>query len=499
MPRIPRDRIPDSTLLLLREGYRFLPNRFRRHKSNIFRTRLALKRTFCVSGPEAAEMFYTPDRFAREGAMPPTARLLQDKGSVQMLEGEEHRHRKAMFMHLMTEEGIEGLLEISGRLWAQRIEEWSGLDRIVLLDEIEHLLCAATCEWAGLRLSENSLSRRTIEFSAMLSSSAMVGPDAVRATLLRERSRLWARKVIRDVRSGRRSVRDTSPLSIIARHRDEDRELLPAKIAAVELINVLRPIVAVARYIVCTAHALELYPENRVLVANRDGKNIDSFTNEIRRWYPFFPFIGGIAQESFTWRDHQFRKGDRVLLDIYGTNRDRRYWDRADEFRPTRFDEWDENPFAFIPQGGGDYGTTHRCPGDGITTALMKQAATIFARDITYRVPPQDLSISLRIIPTQPASGFIITDVRRRFCLWLGEIQHQLLTIQIDPLQFQPVDVQVGVDRVLDRVTQRAWRKDLLNNSAVATHVRQFQSSTRPYNRRKPVRSGCVGDLEGQH
>jgi fatty-acid peroxygenase len=146
-----------------------------------------------------------------------------------------------------------------------------------------------------------------------------------------------------------------------------------------------------------------------------DNDQSEWFVQEVRRWYPFFPFIGGITLESFTWRDHQFQKGDWVTLDIYGTNRDRKSWDDADAFRPTRFREWDENHFTFIPQGAGNHDTTHRCPGEWITIALMKQAATIFVRDISYRVPPQDLSISLRSIPTQPASGFIITDVRRRF------------------------------------------------------------------------------------
>jgi fatty-acid peroxygenase len=56
-----------------------------------------------VTGEDAARMFYTPDRFTRVGAMPIiTAKLLQDFGSVQMLDGAPFRHRKSMFMTLVA-------------------------------------------------------------------------------------------------------------------------------------------------------------------------------------------------------------------------------------------------------------------------------------------------------------------------------------------------------------------------------------------------------------
>ncbi|MER8545794.1 hypothetical protein [Mesorhizobium sp. M0684] len=88
----------DSTLALLREGYDFISARCRRMNTDIFATRLMLRPAICVRGAEAAEMFYGGDHFTRIGAMPQTTlRLLQDKGSVQALDGAAHRHRKARF------------------------------------------------------------------------------------------------------------------------------------------------------------------------------------------------------------------------------------------------------------------------------------------------------------------------------------------------------------------------------------------------------------------
>lgn len=133
---------------------------------------------------------------------------------------------------------------------------------------------------------------------------------------------------------------------------------------------------------------------------------------EVRRFYPFFPVIGGRVQQAFRWRGHQFPRGRWVLLDLYATNHDPRAWERPEEFRPQRFHGWRGSPFAFIPQGGGDHHTNHRCAGEWVTIAVLEVIVGALAREMTYRVPPQDLRVSLRRIPAIPRSGFVIEDVR---------------------------------------------------------------------------------------
>lgn len=413
MTGIPHDRLPDSSLMLVRDGYQFIPKRVRKYKSDIFSTRLMLRRAICVSGTEAAEMFYQPDRFTRIGALPPhTVRLLTDKGSVQMLDGEEHRHRKAMFMNMMTPESIASLLDLADTAWQEQIPVWAKQGRVVLLDEVERLLCRVVIRWVGLDVPETSLDRRTDEFSAMVAQSGRVGPDVVRALLLRQRCELWGRRIIRGVRSGRIPTPKDSPLDVVARHHDLSGRRLPAKVATVELINLLRPIVAVARFIVFEAHALERHPDSRRYAASSNDQEVEWFVQEVRRFFPFFPFIGGIARESFDWQGHTFQPGDWVFLDIYGTNRDGRTWARPDEFDSGRFRNQDPGVFRMIPQGGGDHFGMHRCAGEWLTIALMKQAARIFTRGMAYTVPAQDLSIDLGTMPAQPSSGFIMSDIR---------------------------------------------------------------------------------------
>ena len=81
---IPKDHSLGSSFRLLHsEGYEFVSKRCRRFGTDIFSTRILLRKAVCMQGAEAAEQFYSPGRFTRRGAMPQFAlRLLQDYGSV---------------------------------------------------------------------------------------------------------------------------------------------------------------------------------------------------------------------------------------------------------------------------------------------------------------------------------------------------------------------------------------------------------------------------------
>ncbi|MGI8725350.1 MAG: hypothetical protein ACR2J1_08375 [Methyloceanibacter sp.] len=94
----------------------------------------------------------------------------------------------------------------------------------------------------------------------MIEASGSIGPRNWRAQWLRGRCERWARDIIEDVRSGKLRYDPTAPVRVIAEHREPDGSFLTTDAAVVELINVLRPTVAVARFIVFIALALHEYP-----------------------------------------------------------------------------------------------------------------------------------------------------------------------------------------------------------------------------------------------
>lgn len=406
---VPRTRSFDSTLKLLSDGYPFIQRRCAELDTDVFSTHLMGRRAICVSGHEAARMFWQPGRFTRRGALPPTTlMLLQDFGSAETLDGDEHRHRKAMMMSLQTPADRARMAAIAQEEWRAHFSLWPARRGVSLFDEAESVLCAAACRWAGIPASHIDHPRLTREFSAMIDGAGNAFRRTLQGLLLRSRTERWAKDLVAAVRAGQLAPQPDSPLAVIARHRDRDERPLPLDIAANELINVLRPVVAVGRFVVFGAHAMHEHPEWRPRIATGDGAVLTAFAQEVRRFYPFFPAVGGRVLDAFDWRGLHFAEGSWVLFDMHGTNHDPRLWPEPQRFRPERFMGWQSDGFDLVPQGGGDYLTGHRCPGEAMTVDLVKSALHLLASEVVYTVPRQDLTISLSRMPTMPASRFQI-------------------------------------------------------------------------------------------
>ena len=415
-PRTPPRLGLDSTLPLLREGYPFILNRVRRRGVPVFRTRLLLRPAICLSGAEAAELFYSHAAFSRVGAAPGRIqKTLFGQGGVQGLDGEEHRCRKHMFMALMGSERLDDLEARFTAEWRRAQEDWAARGRVVLFPAAERILCRAVCGWAGVPLPEEEVEQRTEQLSAMIEGSGAVGPRHWRGRRARSRAERWARELVERARAGELDPPERSALAVVALHTDPEEQRLDPDVAAVELLNVLRPTVAVARYIAFLAHALHRYPEHAAELEDADDAARERFVHEVRRLYPFFPFAAAVLREPVTWNGYHLPEGPRVLLDLYGTNRDGSVWEDPDRFDPGRFRDRQISPFTLIPQGGGDHSTDHRCPGEWITIRLMKQSLRLLTAEMGYRLAPdQDLAIDLTRIPAIPESRVVLEDVHYR-------------------------------------------------------------------------------------
>jgi fatty-acid peroxygenase len=403
MPRL------ENGLLLLAKGYGWLPDKRRASGRRTVPTRLGGMPAYGIEGPDAARFLYDEDHVRRAHAIPePVQGTLFGKGAVHALDGQEHRVRKAMFVALlMREDGIDSLVQRTTGAWDNAAAQWARRDRIVLFDEAARVLAGSVSRWAGVPVTDDEVPGLARDLVAMVDGFATGGPRHWRARRARGRLERWLGRLVDDVRTGAVTVSEGSAVEVVANHRDADGGQLEPRVAAVELLNILRPTTAVAWFMAFSAHALIRWPESRQRLVEGDAAYAEAFAHEVRRFYPFAPFIGGRAPRAVEWDGERIPKNAMVLLDLYGQNHDADLWGDPYAFRPERFLGRDIGAFELVPQGGGDPRTNHRCPGEQLTVALLSALAARLAR-LQFDVPEQDLTISLSRIPAKPTSGVVL-------------------------------------------------------------------------------------------
>jgi fatty-acid peroxygenase len=401
----------DDTVGLATDGYAWLPALRRRAGRQVVRTRVMGQPAVGLCGPEAARFFYDETNVRRHTAIPePVLGTLFGKGAVHTLDGPAHRVRKAMFLSLMSPDGIDRLVECTEAAWDAAAESWAG--PVVLFDEASLVLTRAVCRWAGVPLREDEVASTAADLVAMVDGFATLGARHWRARRARGRLERRFAELVRLVRDGSAQAPPGSAVAAVATHRDADGQPLDPRTAAVELLNVVRPTVAVCWFVAFAGHALHRWPEYRAPLRSGDDEAAEAFVHELRRFYPFAPFLGGRAGRDVSFDGVQIPAGALVLLDVFGQNHDPGLWEDPYSFNPHRFAGRPIGTFELIPQGGGDPRTGHRCPGEWITIALLKALVRRLAA-LDYGVPEQDLTISLRRMPARLASGFQLTPAGR--------------------------------------------------------------------------------------
>jgi fatty-acid peroxygenase len=403
---LPRDYLPDSSLALALDPYRFISGRRRSLSSDLFACRLMLRRAICIGGPGAARLFYDASCFRRAGVVPsPVRHTLLGEGGVHGLDAADHRHRKAMFLSFMGPACIPAFDAIASR----HFQSFASVPRrhIAVLDETRCILFRAVMEWACIPFAEQEVSSRSSDLIAMVDGFGSLGPRHWRGRRARQRSEQWVRKILDHVRTGRLHPQQGSALHTIAFHQERDGAPLDLKVAAVELLNVIRPMMAAAFFVELAAAALLVHPylKDQLL---KDGTALDNFVQEVRRFTPFTPLLGAEACREVEWQGCVIPAGTLTILDVYGIHRDERIWPGAEAFDPGRFAGGEDHTYSLLQQGGGEHAAGHRCAGEWLTIAALKGAARRLAT-LNYTADVADLSYNLKRVPSRLREPLEIT------------------------------------------------------------------------------------------
>lgn len=245
-------------------------------------------------------------------------------------------------------------------------------------------------------------------------SSAVTNPAThIKGVDNRKKSEKWAQSLIENARINPVAGKEDVALYAFAKATDDHGELLPIDVAAVELLNVIRPTVALTVWIALMGHALFSRPDIYQRLHAEFDQLQDSFIQEMRRYYPFFPMLPAFAIQDVEVDGYLIPKDSWVVLDLYGTNHDDRMIETPEVFRISRYlgkekhISYDEE-YEMIAQGGGEFKTMHRCAGEWITLHTLRVFSDQLVNKYQFSIPEQDWNIPMNQFPTYPKSKALL-------------------------------------------------------------------------------------------
>lgn len=252
------------------------------------------------------------------------------------------------------------------------------------------------------------------DYQISMISGAVTSPkDHIKGLENRKKSEKWAQKLIKSARENPIPEKKHVALYAFAQATELNGQLLPVEVAAVELLNIIRPTVALTIWAALMGHALFSRPDLKQQLKNNFSELQDPFIQELRRYYPFFPMIPGIALKDVVVDNYFIPKDSWVLLDVYGTNHDERTIEAPESFMIKRYigkakDLSYEQQYEMIAQGGGDFRQMHRCAGEWITLHSLRVFSDQLVNRYEFSVPEQDWRISVNQFPTYPNSRVLL-------------------------------------------------------------------------------------------
>lgn len=415
----------------LKDGFAFVEARAQR-LGPVFKTKILGRPTAVIVGPDAAGRFIDESQVQREGGMLPHIQALFGGRALPVLDGDEHRERKAFVMAAFTREALAGYLPGMQRQVAAALESWAGAGELRWLDGFRRLALEVICTTIlglppGPTLEAIARDYEIVGggFSAL--PIGLPGTAYTRAKQALDRILAVFQKNVEDHRA---NPGTDGVDRILAARSARDGRTITVDEAKVELHHIVVAGLIVWAWFVDAVVELDRHPEVRERLraevaalpagpltpdAFRAAPYLTQVSNEIRRLSPVVHVFFGKARTTFEFAGHTIPEGWMVLWGIRSSHLRPEIYPEPDKFEPERFGparhEQDRAPHAFVPNGAGDAHQGHKCAGYEFAPLLLQVFLIELLRG-GYKwsfAPGQDLSRDMSKIPPPPRDGLRAT------------------------------------------------------------------------------------------
>lgn len=407
-----------QTLSLLKNNNTFFSTRYEKY-GPVFKTKFGSKKVVCFVGHDALTFFYDPSNFGRAGANGSPVKDLFNYTAIPLIDGDEHRVRKLLYLSTMAPEKLAPLIPLMQNTIQRFIARWERMRSFQWQTENEFL-----CLGLGnaLMLGDESGSadpdtKKTLDtyIKGLTSIPINLGFNAyakalrARDTLLNllgrsiddHLARIKAGNPMNDLLTMllQANLDAGSPLTSDTLRTDSLHVYFSVYIGLGLQVGFVQIALAQNRAAMDRARAevMEHSPAGPV-TADALGKMpyVRWIAMEARRLNPVLPITFlALALKTTAYNGYQIPQGWTAIASLYATMRDPSVFPSPETFSPDRFAPDPPLPLppnSYVPHGGGDP-VWHKCLGQEPANLFLELVIVLLLRGYTWElVPGQDLS-----------------------------------------------------------------------------------------------------------